>query len=109
MAIQLETGSIKRFRGLSTDIKPGHDAQAIGELQQTPPAGSIFTESDTGDRYVWTGSWPWIRQEQTIEGFLERLIDVNTQILSELTAIRRGHQEYDWGDEVEPEWPDNEG
>jgi len=103
MAIQLEAGSLKRFRGLSTDIKPGHDAHGIGELQQTPPTGSVFVESDTGDRYVWTGSWPWVRQEQTIEAYLERLIEVNSQILSELNAIRRGHQEHSWGEEVEPE------
>jgi len=102
MAVQLETNT-SRYRGLSTDIKPGRDANAIGELLQTPPVGSIFTESDTGERYIWTGSWPWTRQEQTIEDYLERLIDVNSRVLSELSAIRRGHQEYLWNEDVDPE------
>ncbi len=102
MTVQLET-NIKRFRGLSTDVKPGHDRDAIGEQLQTPPVGSVFTETDTGRRFIWRGSWPWIRQEQTIEGILERLIEVNTQILKMLSASHRGHEEYLWGNEVEPE------
>ena len=103
MAIQLETGSIKRYRGLSTDVKPGRRSETDTEAVQLPPIGSIFTESDTGARYVWTGPWQWLRQEQTVEGLLERLIDVNSHVLSELSAIRRGHEEYSWGEEVEPE------
>jgi len=103
MAVQLETGAIKRFRGSSTDTKPGRNAEAVGGLLQVPPVGSIFVETDTGDRYIWTGSWPWVRQEQTIESFLERLIEMNSRIVSQLDAIRRGHEEYTWGEEVEPE------
>lgn len=104
MAIQLET-SIKRFRGLSTDLKPGHDrgGRAITEPVQTIPSGSVFTETDTGKRFIWRGSWPWVRQEQTIEGLLEQLIEVNVQMLKRLSATHRGHEEYLWGNEVEPE------
>ena len=90
MAVQLET-TIQRFRGLSTDEKP------IGPR----PVGATFTEIDTGARYVWTGE-EWLRQEQTIEGFLAELIDGNALILAELATIRRGHEEYLW----EAEAPD---
>lgn len=102
MAVQLET-TIKRFRGLSTDTKPGHDRDAIGEPLQTPPAGSVFTETDTGKRFIWRGSWPWVRQEQTIEALLSELIEVNLRIHETLSATQRGHEEYSWGEEVEPE------
>lgn len=100
MAVQLETNT-KRFRGLSTDIKPGGNPDAVGELLQEPPVGSIFVETDTGDRYVWRGSWPWIRQEQAIEPALETLSDLGTQILAMLSAIKRGHEAYLWENEVE--------
>jgi hypothetical protein len=75
----------------------------IGEASQPPRVGSIFTEIDTGARYVWTGSWPWVRQDQTIEATLALLIDVNQQVLNTLDAIKRGHEEHVWGDEVETE------
>ncbi len=101
MAIQLET-STKRFRGLSTDEKPGHSAELVGGKLQTPPVGSIFTEVDTGKRYYWIGSWPWVQQKQTIETILVELIDVNSQILETLQSIQRGHEEYAWENEVEP-------
>lgn len=104
MAVQLESGSAtKRFRGLSTDEKPGRVADAIGELVQIPPTGSVFTEVDTGERYVWMGSWPWVRQEQTIEALLSTLIDLNRQVLAELQATRRGHEEYQWENPAPPE------
>jgi hypothetical protein len=96
VGVQLETNT-KRFRGLSTDLKPGHETEA------KPPVGSVFTETDTGERYIWTGSWPWVRQEQTIEGLLNELIEVNQQILNVLSATHRGHEEYLWEENVEPE------
>ena len=104
MAVQLET-AIKRFRGLSTDLKPGHDrdGRAASDPVQTIPVGSVFTETDTGKRFVWRGSWPWVRQEQTIEAILAELIDVNVRILAKLSATQRGHEEYLWENEVEPE------
>lgn len=95
MAIQLET-TFQRFRGLSTDTKPGHS-------EKGPPKGSIFIETDTGHRYVWTGSWPWARQEQTVEGFLAELIDQNAQIVALLAAMIRGHEEYLWENDTPPE------
>jgi len=101
MAIRLET-SINRYRGLSTDAKPGRDAEDAGGLQ-TPPVGSVFTETDTGARFIWPGSWPWVRQKQTIEAYLALLIDTNAQILETLNAIYRGHAQYLWEDEAPPE------
>jgi len=100
MGVQLETNT-KRFRGLSTDTKPGRDAEAIGQLIQRPPVGSVFTETDTGERYIWNGTWPWVRQEQTVETMLEELIEVNQQILARLDATHRGHEEYLWEEDVE--------
>jgi hypothetical protein len=105
MAVQLET-TTKRFRGLSTDVKPGRDRDleaAASDPIQTPPVGSVFTETDTGERYIWRGSWPWVRQEQTIEAFLSELIEVNAQILAKLSDTHRGHEEYLWENDVEPE------
>ena len=102
MAVTLET-SIQRFRGLSTDEKPGRTrGTADGPINQIP-VGSVFVETDTGARYVWRGSWPWVRQEQTIEPLLERLIDVQTQVLETLRATQRGHVEWLWEKPVSPE------
>lgn len=101
MAVRRET-TIHRFRGLSTDEKPGR-RQEDGSPVQIPPMGSVFVEVDTGARYVWTGSWPWVRQEQTIEMFLAELIDTNAQILETLAAIQRGHEMYLWEDPAPPE------
>lgn len=102
MAVQLEA-TIKRFRGLSSDTKPGRDRDAIGEALQRPPVGSTFTEIDTGNRYVWTGSWPWVRSEQAIEPLLTRLIDLTAENLEVLRATHRGHEEHLWEHEVEIE------
>ena len=102
MAVQLET-TTQRFRGLSTDVKPALYSKEVGEKLSPPPIGSVFTETDTGRRFVWTGSWPWVRQEQTIETLLSDLIDVNLQILETLSATQRGHEEYLWENEVLPE------
>lgn len=87
MAIQLET-AIKRFRGLSTDEKPGRSAP-VGEAVQLPPVGSVFTELDTGERYIWGGSWPWVRQEQTIEVLFRELTDVMLDMLAEIRIVRQ--------------------
>lgn len=103
MPVQLEAGAIKRFRGLSRDPKPGRFPQAVGEEMQYPPVGSVFTEIDTGARYIWRGSWPWVRQEQTVEALLQELIEVSHSILQTLAATQRGHEAYDWDTEVPPE------
>jgi hypothetical protein len=99
MAVQLEHAHA-RYTGLSTDEKPGRSAAEIGGEFQPVVVGSVFVETDTGRRFVWQGSWPWVRQEQTIESLLERLIDVNTQILDVLAATQRGHEEYLWEDKA---------
>ncbi len=67
MAVTLET-TIKKYRGLSTDPKPG----TMG-LDEAIPAGSVFIESDTNQQYVWTGRWPWVLQAQSDGFWLERL------------------------------------
>ena len=97
--MQLESGQIQRFRGLSTESKPGTRAEEIGQPLQLPPVGSTFTEIDTGARFVWRADG-WIRQEQTIESLLERLIIVNEQVLETLAATQRGHAEYLWENEA---------
>jgi len=102
MAVSLERKS-NRYRGLSTDAKPGVDREEVGAPVQRPPVGSVFTETDTGDRFVWTSSGEWARQEQTIEDLFERLIEVNVQILAKLSDTHRGHEEYLWNEPVEPE------
>lgn len=90
--------AIKRLRGLSTDTKPGR-----AEMATPLPVGSVFTEIDTGKRFVWSGSWPWVRHEQTIEGVIADLIDVNERILARLDATHRGHEEHTWEEDVELE------
>ena len=99
MATQLEQHA-DRYRGLSTDEKPGRSRAEVGGTFQPVAVGPVFTETDTGKRFVWNGSWPWVRQEQTIEELFERLISVNTQILEVLVATQRGHEEYLWEDEA---------
>ena len=91
MAVQLEANT-KRLRGLSMDAKPTTDT----------PNGSVFTELDTGSRFIWDGT-SWDRQEQAIEPLFEAIIFTNQQILAELETIRRGHEEYLWEHEVDPE------
>ena len=98
MAVTLET-TIKRFRGLSTDTKPTR----LDEDKTPLPVGSVFTEEDTGHRYKWDGSWPWVRQEQTIETMFSELVDLHRETLSVLKATHQGHEEYTWGETVEVE------
>jgi len=102
MAVTFET-RIKRFRGLSTDTKPGRFTEEVGGPVGEIPVGSVFTEVDTGERFVWGGSWPWVRQDQTIEVILNDLIEVNLQILAVVEATHKGHEEHLWEDEVEVE------
>jgi len=101
---QLETGA-KRFRGYSTEEKPGirADISTGIEIDGTPPVGSVFTEIDTGKRFVWSESGSWVRQEQTVEELLAQQIALMEQILARLDATHRGHEEYGWGEEVETE------
>lgn len=101
MAVTRE-GTIHRFRGLSTDKKPGLSPNAIGEELQVPPDGSTFTEADTGHRYVYRDR-EWVRQSQTVEALLEELIAVQREVLAVVTATHRGHEEHLWEEDVEIE------
>lgn len=102
MAVTLESGTgIKRFRGLSTDAKPQPGTLVDGETLGDIKVGSIFTELDTGERYVWGGTWPWVRQEQSIEVLFANLMDVNERILAYLRATHKGNELHLWGEDVE--------
>ena len=72
-----------------------------GETVEDIKIGSQFTELDTGQRYVWGGAWPWVRQEQTIEVLFAELMDVNQQILAYLKATHKGNELHSWGEDVE--------
>ena len=85
MTVVQESGTgIKRFRGLSTDDKPGVDDLGIDRA-----FGSIFTELDTGAKYVWGGN-VWVRQEQTIETLINELRAVNEELLAAMRLIQHG-------------------
>ena len=99
MAVKLET-SIKRFRGLSTDQKPGVFQDAIGETTQTPPEGSTFTEIDTGRRYIFFNG-AWQLQPQTLETLLVESIDLQRQIRDLLLRTHAGHERYLWEEHVD--------
>ena len=60
MAIKLE-GSIRRWVGQSTDVKPKPGVQADGSTVADTdlPAGSSFLETDTGRIYRWDGAFSW--------------------------------------------------
>lgn len=71
MSTQLET-TIKRFIGLSTDIKP-----------DGVPAGSSFLETDTGRIYRYSRD-RW----ESLETY-EALLDLQQRALAELRAMRQ--------------------
>ena len=98
MAVQSES-TIQRFRGLSTDKKP----ERLDGDKTVLKTGSTFTEIDTGERYVWTRSGDWVRQEQTIETMFEELMVINLAILRVLEATHQGHEEHLWEENVEIE------
>ena len=74
MAVRLE-GTIQRWVGLSTDIKPDHQTTTI-------PAGSSFLESDTGHIHRSSGM-AWVLYEPVDEQGI-----VLSAILQEMTQIR---------------------
>jgi len=96
MAVTLESTAIKRWRGLSTDDKP----RFAGEDETPVAVGSVFTEIDTGHRYVWGGSWPWVRQAQTIDTAFMEFNDLLRDILAVVTATHNGNEEHLWEEEV---------
>jgi hypothetical protein len=87
MTVRLE-GSVKRFIGLSTDVKP-----FVGQVQddgetlltaQDLPAGSSFLESDTGAIARWDGAdWRAPSAEDATVLILQEL-------LLETKAVRTG-------------------
>jgi len=101
MAVQTEAQT-KRYRGLSTDAKPGLERED-GQRDRVPPVGSVFTEIDTGARYTFTDSGTWTRMQQTVERLLTQQLDVMEQILSRLDATHRGHEEFLWEENAELE------
>ena len=73
MAVRLE-GTIQRWVGLSTDIKPDHQTTVI-------PSGSSFLESDTGRIYRSTvNEWAIFPtgdgQSEILSGILAELVNV---------------------------------
>lgn len=99
MAVTYEN-SIKRYRGLSTDQKPGVFPDAVGLETQRPPDGSTFTEIDTGRRHVYH-SGEWKLQPQTIEALLLESIELQREILAQLKSTHLGHELHLWSTEVE--------
>ena len=93
MTVTREDRSITRFRGLSTDEKPGRiieEAAEDGISLREPQIneGSVFTEVDTGHRYIWRGQWPWERQEQTIDAQFAELSGLMAEAVSVLKVIQ---------------------
>ena len=84
MALTLESGATSRWRGLSTDKKPGEPG--ISD-DQPVRVGSIVTETDTGDRYVWQGSWPWVLQEVSISLLFAELMAIEQEQLRVLPSM----------------------
>ena len=94
MAVTLESGhGIQRWRGLSTDAKPGLIPAEVGGLISPMPAGSTFTELDTGNFWIWDGSGPWVLQEKAkveikvkdVLSLLEEFVDIQKRMLFALT------------------------
>lgn len=91
MAIKLE-GTIKRYIGLSTDIKPqSGEPFAGGAVAETIPQGSSFLEADTGRIYRWLGtSWelniPIDDQLVVLQAVLRELGNIN-RLLQLATGI----------------------
>lgn len=99
MAVTLEH-SIKRYRGLSTDQKPGVFPDIAGDPLQVQPEGSTFTEIDTGRRFIFH-SGAWTVQPQTLEALLLESIELQREILATVKATHEGHEFYDWERQVE--------
>ncbi len=85
-------GTIFRFRGLSTDEKPGRTIEeaapdGISLRQENIHEGSVFTEVNTGHRYIWRGQ-SWVRQEQTIDAQFAELSGLMTEAVTALRVIQ---------------------
>lgn len=98
MAVTTENTK-KQYRGLSTDVKPGLRADAIGQAIEQPPEGATFIAIDTGERHIYHAK-EWVPQPQTLEALLGTMIDLQTEILAVVKATHRGHEEFTWEGEV---------
>ncbi len=77
MAVILESGtSIKRWRGFSDDIKP----QFANDDKAPIPVMSVFTEINTGRRYI-RDEDHWVLQNQTIEALLIEANDLTRDLM----------------------------
>ena len=83
MAVKLE-GSIKRYLGLSTDLKPSStDEDKI-------PVGSSFLETDTGRIYRFDGyTWSVATEELTTRDLLAALLR-ETQRIATIIGLATG-------------------
>ena len=105
----------RHYYALSTEPKP--DGTLFGIKR-----GSILEWTDTGERFIWAGRYddainppipgtvdlgwlPYVGREAAdtleLEGQLEQLIALNSEILEALRAQHRGHEEYLWREPVE--------
>lgn len=74
-------GYVRNYVGLSTDEKP------VTISGDTIPAGSIFTEADTGTVAVWDG-YKWaLRQSEE-----KKLVGLMESVLAELQAMNELHR-----------------
>ena len=91
------------YEGLSTDEKPGRSPIATGEAVAKIPVNSKFRATDTGERWLWPGSWPWVRDESPLDAAINRLADVTQNAVNILAATHKGHEKHLWEDTVEIE------
>lgn len=84
MAVVLESSSLRRYYGLSTDAKPVTEA-----TEDTIPNGSVFTETDTGREYTWDGTaWTYATAATSAAAAQSEQLELLGDIVNELRAIR---------------------
>jgi hypothetical protein len=85
MAVTM-VATIKRFIGLSTDIKPIDDV-----LGDRVYEGSTFLESDTGNMYIYKGG-DWLLKEEANIALRLEVKNLMSELLEE-TKKTNGHLE----------------
>lgn len=78
-------GTIKRYIGLASDVKPRPATGANIDREHEIPPGSSFLESDTGLIYRWDG-FEWRAPAADDLAAILRSIDARLAQLVELTA-----------------------
>ena len=96
--IQPPTETPHRYRGLSTDEKPGRSASETGGKVPSIPMGSEFVETDTQNKYEWHGAW--VSNGKTLEGILADLAGLAQRTLDLAVATHRGHEKHLWEENV---------